>query len=212
MFTLIKRITALSLCIFTLFSFSIASADTVDTTKSNRPNIVFILSDDQAWTDYGFMGHDVIKTPNLDKLAAEGITFKRGYVAAPICRPSLASIVTGVSPTIHGITANDPGGDRKNRAQDNKPFTDAFHKLPSFVKLLSSNGYLTHQSGKWWEGSHQDGGFTHGMTHADPERGGRHGDVGLAIGRKGLKPVTDFIDMAVTEKKPFFLWQRKRTD
>ena len=53
-----------------------AAADT-------RPNIVFILSDDQAWTDYGFMGHPDIKTPHLDKLADRSVVFERGYVAAP---------------------------------------------------------------------------------------------------------------------------------
>ena len=82
----------------------------------------------------------------------------------------------------------------------------AFHQHPSFIKLLSSNGYLTYQSGKWWEGSYQDGGFTHGMTHGDPNRRGRHGDAGLAIGREGLKPVRDFVDLAVAEEKPFLLW------
>ena len=59
------------------------------------PNIVFILSDDQAWTDYGFMGHPEIKTPHLDKLAEQSLVFERGYVAAPLCRPSLASMATG---------------------------------------------------------------------------------------------------------------------
>ena len=54
-----------------------------------RPNIVLILSDDQAWTDYGFMGHPDIQTLHLDKLAASGPRFDRGYVAAPICRPRL---------------------------------------------------------------------------------------------------------------------------
>jgi len=69
------------------------------------------------------------------------------------------------------------------------------------VKLLTANGYLAHQSGKWWEGSFKDGGFTHGMT-----QGERHGDAGLTIGRKGLKPITDFLDHAAKEKKPFLLW------
>ena len=59
------------------------------------PNIVFILSDDQAWTDYGFMGHADIKTPHLDELAARSLVFARGYVPAPLCRPSLASMATG---------------------------------------------------------------------------------------------------------------------
>lgn len=192
----------LSLCIVFLLTSLIASADPA---QKSRPNIVFILSDDQAWTDYGFMGHEVIKTPNLDKLAAQGLTFERGYVAAPLCRPSLASLVTGVSPTVHGIPGNDADGSNE-RVKKDIPFREQFHKLPSFVKALTASGYLTFQSGKWWEGSYQDGGFTHGMTHGDPKRGGRHGDAGLEIGRKGIKPITDFIDHSTSEKKPFFIW------
>ncbi|TWT77472.1 Arylsulfatase [Posidoniimonas polymericola] len=170
-----------------------------------RPNIVLILSDDQAWGDYGFMGHEVIQTPNLDRLAASGITYPRGYVAAPVCRPSLASIVTGHYPSRHGVTGNDVQGDHDRAALD-APLRGEFHKHPSFIRLLSDAGYLTHQSGKWWEGSHQDGGFTAGMTHGDPSRGGRHGDAGLVIGREGMRPVTDFIDHAAESQQPFFLW------
>ncbi|MEC8474247.1 MAG: sulfatase-like hydrolase/transferase, partial [Planctomycetota bacterium] len=64
----------------------------------------------------------------------------------------------------------------------------------------------SHQSGKWWEGSFQRGGFTHGMTRGYPETGGRHGDAGLRIGRDGIKPVTDFIDQSVEANQPFFVW------
>ena len=71
---------------------------TILNAQDNRPNIVFILSDDQAWSDYGFMGHADIKTPHLDTLASSSLFFDRGYVAAPICRPSLASLVTGLFP------------------------------------------------------------------------------------------------------------------
>ena len=71
-----------------------------------RPNIVLIISDDQAWTDYGFMGHPVIHTPYLDKLAERSLVFGRGYVAAPLCRPSLASMITGLYPFQHGIPGN----------------------------------------------------------------------------------------------------------
>ncbi|MDG2345242.1 MAG: sulfatase [Opitutae bacterium] len=170
------------------------------------PNIVVILSDDQAWTDYGFMGHDVIETPALDRLAESGLRFDRGYVAAPICRPSLASMVTGQYSTIHRITGNDVtdglyGARFAERKTLDQPLQDYFHSLPSFIKLLTSNGYLAHQSGKWWEGSWQDGGFTHGMTEGE-----RHGDKGLTIGRDGMGPVNDFIDHAVAEEKPFLLW------
>ena len=62
---------------------------------ADRPNVVVIISDDQAWTDYGFMGHPVIQTPHLDRLAEQSLVMDRGYVAAPLCRPSLASMLTG---------------------------------------------------------------------------------------------------------------------
>ncbi|MEN8713522.1 MAG: sulfatase-like hydrolase/transferase [Verrucomicrobiales bacterium] len=179
-----------------------------------KPNIVLILSDDQAWMDYGFMGHPEIKTPHLDKLASQSLVFPRGYVAAPICRPSLASIITGLFPFQHGVTGNDVSWGRMKKSgytsperhELDKPLRQTFHQHPSFVRMLTSNGYLAHQSGKWWEGSWQDGGFTHGMTHGDPKRRGRHGDAGLTIGRITMKPVTDFIDHATEEKKPFFVW------
>lgn len=188
-----------------LFAALAIGLATVGFAASEPPNIVLILSDDQAWTDYGFMGHTDIKTPHLDRLAERSLVFERGYVAAPICRPSLASIVTGLYPFQHGTTACDVDFMR-NRAALDAPFREAFHKHPSFIKMLTANGYLTFQSGKWWEGSFRDGGFTHGMTHGDPKRGGRHGDAGLAIGRKGIQAVKHFIDNAENQDKPFFVW------
>ena len=93
----------------------LASALTSILTDSSQaeetpPNIIIILSDDQAWTDYGFMGHKVIKTPHLDKLAEKSIVYERGYVASPLCRPSLASILTGKQPFEHCISGNDVNG------------------------------------------------------------------------------------------------------
>jgi arylsulfatase A-like enzyme len=190
-------------CTLTVLLLSPAVLDAAP--ESSPPNIVFILSDDQAWTDYGFMGHPVIETPHLDALAKRSLVFERGYVAAPLCRPSLASMVTGLYPFQHGITGNDVDG-KNNRAALDVPLRESFHAHPSFVRMLTDNGYLAHQSGKWWEGSFKDGGFTHGMTHGDPQRRGRHGDAGLSIGREGMQPITEFIDMAVTEEKPFLLW------
>ena len=170
-----------------------------------KPNIVFIVSDDQAWTDYGFMGHSVINTPNLDKLASQSLVFERGYVAAPLCRPSLASLLTGLYPHQHGITGNDVDG-KNRRAELDLPLRKQFHKHQSFVRMLTKAGYLAHQSGKWWEGSWQDGSFTHGMTHGDPARGGRHGDSGLSIGRKSMQPIRNFIEIAIEKQKPFLTW------
>ena len=74
----------------------------------DRPNVVFILSDDQSWDDYGFMGHPHLKTPHLDELATEGLIYERGYTTASICRPSLASIVTGLYPHQTAVRRNRP--------------------------------------------------------------------------------------------------------
>ena len=187
---------------FTILSILLLSLSVFGQTK---PNVVFILSDDQAWGDYGFMGSKEVQTPHIDKLAQESLVFKRGYVTSPLCRPSLASMATGLHTHQHRVTGNDVDG-RNNRAELDKPVQKFFNQQASFIKELVKNGYLAHQSGKWWEGSWKDGGFTHGMTHGDPKRKGRHGDEGLSIGRKGMKPVTDFIDSAVVKQKPFVIW------
>ena len=72
------------------------------------PNVVLIISDDQGWNDYSFMGHSSIRTPHIDKLAGESLVYTRGYVPDSLCRPSLASILTGHYPHRHRITGNDP--------------------------------------------------------------------------------------------------------
>lgn len=180
---------------------------------ADKPNIVFIISDDQSWTDYGFMGHEHIETPAIDKLARQSLTFTRGYVPDSLCRPSLATMITGLYPHQHKIVGNDPPG---KRGPDKVPgpeylkrrieYTKHITRVPTLPRMLRKHGYVSHQSGKWWEGSYQNGGFTHGMTHGDRTKGGRHGDLGLKIGRDGMKPVFDFIDMAQREDKPFFIW------
>ncbi len=190
---------ALLLGICTLFASLAVSGE--------PPNVVLILSDDQSWQDYGFMGSEVVETPHLDQLARRSLVFERGYVVSALCRPSLASIVTGLYLHQHGVCGNDVSPARKlEREKENRPLVEAFHRHPSWIRTLVANGYLAFQSGKWWEGSWQAGGFTHGMTHGDYARGGRHGDEGLKIGRQGLAPVTQFIDQAVAAKKPFCVW------
>lgn len=184
------------------------------------PNIVFIISDDHAWTDYGFMGHPQIETPHLDRLARESAVFSRGYVPTALCRPALATLITGKYAHQHKISGNDPallpemkgGGNRAQQAEPSK-YKALRHKLisqldqqPTVPRLLAGKGYVSHQSGKWWEGNFRRGGFDEGMTRGFPQPGGRHGDDGLKIGREGMQPVLQFIDSAVERKKPFFVW------
>lgn len=166
---------------------------------AGSPNVVVILGDDQAWTDYGFMGHREIKTPHLDRLADQSACFINGYVPSSLCRPSLASIFTGLYPHQHKIVGNDPP-----KGVDRSEMLRHVRRLQTLPKRLGERGYVSFQSGKWWEGSPADGGFTAAMSHGDPAKGGRHGDVGLVIGREGMQPVYDFIDN--TNGKPFFLW------
>ncbi|WP_411845044.1 sulfatase-like hydrolase/transferase [Roseibacillus persicicus] len=178
------------------------------------PNVVFLLSDDQSWGDYGFMDHPHIETPHLDELASKGLLYERGYVTAPLCRPSLASIVSGQYPHQTGIRGNDPvlpnNATRTSNRELWAEFTNRMDKTmegkPSFIQLLKENGYNTLQTGKWWEGDPKNHGFTHAMTHGDITKGGRHGDLGLKIGRTTMKPIYDFVAESQAQKKPFFIW------
>ena len=179
------------------------------------PNVVFILSDDQSWTDYSFMGDENIETPRIDQFAKESLTFKKSYVPTPLCSPSLATIITGLYPKNHGILGNDKvyekvRGDRKtsmvNRAEAYKPVISAFEQIETLPDMLKEKGYISFQTGKWWHGNHKKGGFDYGMTHGNPKRGGRHGDYGLKIGREGLDTINSYVNLALKEKKPFFLW------
>src|SRR5262245_13986392 len=82
--------------------------------QQKKPNVILIVADDQGWPDFGFMGHEVVKTPHLDKLAAASATFPNGYVPTSLCRASLATLLTGQYGHQHKICCNDPpdGEDR----------------------------------------------------------------------------------------------------
>ena len=134
--------------------------------ESSHPNIVIILSDDQAWNDYGFMGHDTIKTPALDKLASESAVFKRGYVPVSLCRPSLMTVITGLYPHQHKITGNDPP-----KGMNRQKLLKHVKQADCLPEMLGKIGYQSFQTGKWWEGNPSLAGFTSGMTHGDPSRG-----------------------------------------
>ncbi len=180
---------------------------------SSLPNIVLIISDDHGWTDYGFMGHPHVRTPRLDELASQSMVFTRGYVPTALCRPSLATLATGLYPHQHGITGNDPPGATRQELRNlakRAAMEAVFARNENVMRMLGDVGYVSHQSGKWWEGNPLDHGFAGAMTHGDVTRRGRHGDEGLVIGREGMDPIFGFIDAAQgTEEapsKPFFIW------
>ncbi|MCC6231940.1 MAG: sulfatase-like hydrolase/transferase [Verrucomicrobiales bacterium] len=181
-----------------------------------RPNFLLIISDDQAWTDYGFMGHAHVRTPRLDRLASESLTFTRGYVPSSLCCPSLASIITGLDPHRHRVVCNDPprpAGVSPAQYYQSAAYREGRERLAGFLEAqptlpreLARAGYLSFQAGKWWQGHYRRGGFTHGMTTGDPERGGRHGDAGLSIGRTTMQPIQSFLDEAARAQAPWLVW------
>ncbi len=164
-----------------------------------RPNIVVIISDDQGFGDYGFMGHPTVQTPNLDRLAKESLVFDRGYVTSALCNPSLASLLTGVYPHQHGYTGNDA---IKGSRDAWKTWVDHFKKSPQMPAFLKDAGYLTMHTGKYWQQDPANSGFTDGMGPTL-----RHGSKeSLSIGREGLQPIYDFIEKADQQEKPFLVW------
>jgi arylsulfatase A-like enzyme len=189
----------------------LASAGVTASAQEVPPNVVLILADDQHWGDYGFLGHEELRTPALDRLAREGLVFSRGYVPSSLCCPSLASLVTGRYPHEHLIVGNDPPG-APNVARGSEAAREAFtagrermnrhlEAWPTLPKLLGAHGYTSLQTGKWWQGDFRRGGFDEGLT-----RGQRHGDEGLAIGRKTMDPVYEFVRRCRGERRPFFVW------
>lgn len=106
--------------------------------NSKRPNIVFIIADDMAWDDCGAYGHPNIQTPNIDKLAKEGMRFDQAFLTISSCSPSRASIITGQYP--HNTDAE----------QLHWPLTA---EKVTFVESLKKSGYWTAQAGKWHMGN-----------------------------------------------------------
>lgn len=103
--------------------------------KSDAPNIVLLMSDDQGWGDVGYNGNAIVQTPHLDVMAAEGIRLDRFYSASPVCSPTRASVLTGRHPFRYGIEWAGEG----HLPQDEI----------TIAELLQANGYRTGLFGKW---------------------------------------------------------------
>ncbi|MGH9840434.1 MAG: sulfatase family protein [Blastocatellia bacterium] len=108
---------------------------------AKRPNILFLVADEYRHDCLGVAGHPIVKTPNFDRLAHEGVRFTQAYVASPVCSPSRATMFTGRYPQIHGVKGN------------NFPFNDGEVALP---KLLRASGYTTGMVGKLHLQGHDD--------------------------------------------------------
>jgi arylsulfatase A-like enzyme len=110
--------------------------------SSKKPNIVFIMSDDHAYQAISAYNSDLIQTPNIDKLADQGIRFNKAFVTNSICAPSRAVILTGKFSHLNGVPGNGQVFDGNQS---------------TFPKILQRNGYQTALVGKWHLKSHPTG-------------------------------------------------------
>jgi len=124
--------------------------------KMRRPNIVFILADDLGWKDVGFMGSRYYETPNLDRLATEGIVFTQAYTNGPNCAPTRASLMSGQYSPRHGVytVGSSERGKSKHRKLipiENKTTLDA--SVVTLAEALKPAGYISASMGKWHLGN-----------------------------------------------------------
>ncbi len=120
------------------------AADAPSTIKPQRPNIIFILCDDLAQGDLGCYGQKLIQTPNLDRMAAEGMRFSSAYSGTSVCAPSRASLMTGLH------TGHCPvRGNREQKPEGQLPLPES---TMTVAQLLKAQGYDTACVGKWGMG------------------------------------------------------------
>ena len=177
-----------------------------------KPNVLFILTDDQGIWSMGCYGNSEIQTPNLDKLAKQGVRFDNFFCTSPVCSPARASLLTGKIPSQHGILDYLSGGNGgASQAtieflKDHRGYTD----------ILAEEGYTCGLSGKWHlgDGGHPQKGFS--FWYAHQKGGGPYYNApmfrnGQKIEEKGYitDVITDeaisFIDREKNKEQPFYL-------
>jgi arylsulfatase A-like enzyme len=156
------------------------------TARAAQPNIVFILADDLGWADTTLYGHtSFYRTPNLERLAKRGMTFTRAYAASPLCSPTRAAILTGLSPARTGITTPachlpevtlqaTPGTKAPpgKKAISPKTVTRLKTEYPTITKSLKAAGYATGHFGKWHLGPEPYSPLEHGFDVDIPHHPG----------------------------------------
>jgi N-acetylglucosamine-6-sulfatase len=150
-----------------------------------RPNVLFVLTDDQRWDALGLAGNRHLKTPNLDRLGREGVWFRNAFCTTALCSPSRASILSGLYAHRHGVVNN---------------FTEfPAAGFKSFPMVLQSEGYDTAYIGKWHMGEDNDSprpGFNWFVTHKGQ---GKYFDTEFCFNGERREVVKGYYTTAVTE-------------
>ena len=167
----IQKMRQLAVCFLALFLAPGASS-----AEPSRPNIIYILADDLGPGDIGCCGGKIARTPNIDRLATEGIKFNQFYVASPVCSPSRCGLITGQFPARWQITSY-LAERKRNRGAEMVDFLDP--QAPSLPRALHEAGYRTAHFGKWHLGGGRDvtdapkfaayGYDEHASTYESPE-------------------------------------------
>ncbi len=143
----IARLASVLCFVFSMSIFSSAE----EVRPARKPNFIFILADDLGWKDLGCYGSTFFKTPNIDRLASEGVKFTDAYAACPVCSPTRASILTGKYPARLHLTDWLPGQASKPDQKLQRP--NFLNHLPleeeTIAEKLKMAGYVTATIGKW---------------------------------------------------------------
>jgi arylsulfatase A-like enzyme len=129
------------------------SALSIHMGQAKKPNIILILTDDMGYSDIGCYGGKFAPTPNIDRMAKEGLRFTQYYSSSPICSPSRTGLLTGMAPARWNITSylHEKAENRKCEQAD---YLDA--SAPSIARILKTAGYATGHFGKWHMGGGRD--------------------------------------------------------
>ncbi len=139
----LSRPVAVFLVLFCVLADARAAAE-------RKPNVIFILTDDQGWNDAHFAGHPYVKTPSLDKFASQSTWLRQFYVAATVCSPSRTAFMTSHYPARHFVHGHFSTHEQ-NAARHMPDWLDP--KVPTLATLLKGAGYATAHFGKWHLGS-----------------------------------------------------------
>jgi arylsulfatase A-like enzyme len=173
--------------------------------ETKKPNIVFILSDDQGEWATGCSGNKEIHTPNIDFLAENGMRFKNFFCTSPVCSPARASLLTGRIPSQHGIHDWIRDGNSGEKG------IEYLKGMTGYTEILRKNGYECGMSGKWHMGLSQlpQKGFSHWYVHQ--KGGGKY--YGAPMIRDGKCVVEEeYITDLITDDAIQFIEDNQKND